>query len=61
MSGTSTIGSCASSTSSKGVARGRTTNDGTRRGANALESAETASSVSDLHVAALHRALSTAL
>ena len=52
MSGmTSAIGSVVlSSTSSNGVARGLTTDDGTRRGANAVESAETASSVSALRM-----------
>ena len=52
MSGiTSTIGSVVlSSAASKGVARGRTTDDGTRRGANAVETAETASSATAFHM-----------
>ena len=52
MSGiTSAIGSVVLvSTSSNGVARGLTTDGGTRRGANAVETAETASSVSAFHM-----------
>ena len=46
------------STSSKRVARGRTTDDGTRHGANAVETAETASSATAFHMSQRCAALS---
>ena len=60
MSGmTSAIGSIVlSSAASKGVARGRTTDDGTRHGANAVETAETAISATAFHISQHCTALS---
>ena len=46
------------STSSNGVARGRIADDGTRRGVNAVETAETASSATAFHMSQHCTALS---